>query len=530
MDPRRDLAVEVGSLGGEARSTHLVPFRCFGEFRLDFRANDQPRLHAPPVAVSTPACPARNPALPCLPVHRGPSDPHDLMEGGFPTMATCVAFRPGHQREERGRAAFTLAVLLLVASACQDAGPAGGDGDLQVQDSAGVEIVRDARTERPLGITEVLRVGVVEGDPAYQFDRIRTVTVEPGGAFWVVDGHPALRRYDAEGRHVAEAGGQGEGPGEAETYLAAVAISDGVVAFGIPQWFQWFGPDGTFRDSRRAATEDGGMLQLLGRAGERLVFHRTRVPPGSSGHNMETGGAPHVRTTTELYTAPGMLENLRTVASFPGRLLTGQGAAGPFVLGRTSLAVDDAGRIYVSDTLAYRVQVHDLEGHLIRVIERPLPPVPIAEGFADQVRQGVEAAFREGIPGIIEPGLDAQRREQVERISMAAVPPRPPPHFPFIDRVMVSPEGTLWVERADRHPRPALRAVAHAFGYVHYAWHPSWRSPQVFDVFDREGRYSGTVELAFGFTPMEASGNRIYGTLTDELGVEQVVAFQIEGL
>lgn len=460
-------------------------------------------------------------------------------------MATCVALCHGHHREKGGRAASrrravglparvsrgaALAAVLLVAPACQDAGPGGGAGDLQVLDSAGIEIVRDARTARPLGITEVLRVGVVEGDPAYQFDRIRTVTVEPGGAFWVVDRHPALRRYDAEGRHVAEGGGQGQGPGEAEIYLAALATSEGVVAFGIPQSFQWFGPDGAFRDSRRAVTDDGGSLQLLGRAGERLVFSRMRFPPGSGGHSIETGGAPHVRASTELYTAPGILEDLRTVATFPGDLFTGQGGAGPFVLGRTSFAVDDPGRIYVSDTLAYRVQVHDLEGRLIRVIERPLSPVPIAEEFADQVREGVEAAFREGIPGVIEPGLDAQRRDQVERISTAAVPPRLPPHFPFIDRILVSPEGTLWVERADRHPRPALRAVAHAFGYIHYAWHASWRAPRVFDLFDSEGRYAGTVELPFGFTPMEPSGDRIFGALTDELGVEQVVAFQVEGL
>lgn len=441
-------------------------------------------------------------------------------------MGTCIAFRP----RTRAFTVASLASVLVAAPACQDAGPGGGAGTLQVLDSAGVEIVRDARPERPLGVTEVLRVGVVEGDPAYQFDRIRTVAVEPGGAFWVVDGHPALRRYDADGRLVAEAGGKGEGPGEAEIYLAALATSDGVVAFGMPQSFQWFGSDGTFRDSRRAVAEDGGTLLLLGRAGDQLVFRRMRAPPGSGGHSIETGGAPYARASTEVYTASGLLEDLRTVATVPGDLLTDRGAAGPFVLGRTSLAVDDGGRIYVSDTLAYRVEIHDLEGRLVQVIERPVSPVPIAEGFAEQVREGVEAAFREGIPGIIEPGLDPQRREQVERISTAAVPPRLPPHFPFIDRILVSPQGTLWVERADRHPRPALRAVAHAFGYIHWAWHPSWRAPQVFDVFDPDDGYVGTVELPFGFTPMAASGDRIYGTLTDELGVERVVAFQLEGV
>jgi hypothetical protein len=226
-------------------------------------------------------------------------------------------------------------------------------------------------------------------------------------------------------------------------------------------------------------------------------------------------------------TPPDTLAPLTLIATFPGRLLTSRGAAGPFLLGDPSLAADGRGYIYTSDTLSYRVEVHDLYGQRRRVVARTVPTRQIPGDFAAQVREGVMMTFAEGIEGIVQSGMNAQRMQEVDRIVAGSIPPHAPPHFRFIDRILVTPEGTLWVERADRHPRPAMRAVAHAFGYVHWAWHPSWRAPQVFDVFDPDGRYQGTTEVPFEVRVLAVSADRLYGVEFDEFGVERVVILRL---
>lgn len=415
-------------------------------------------------------------------------------------------------------------------------GPDDTGGALEVADSAGVQIVRDARSETALSLREVLRVGVVEGDPDYQLDRVRDVAPDGEGAFWVVDADPSLRRYDAQGRLVARAGGAGSGPGEAEGYWSVFVTDDEILALGSPPTLQRFTRDGTFLDSRPPQTEGGGLLQVLGRTDHGLVLGalRFQAAPGG-GHGIETGGASLSRGTMELFTAPDTLDPVTPVGSFPGRLLTAQGGAGPWLLGDPSFAVDRRGWIHVSDTLSYRIETWDTEGRLRRVVERPLEPRRIPSDFEDRVRAGFEQTFEDGIDPFLPPGLTPQRREEIERLTARSQPPSNPPHFRFIDRILASPQGDLWVERADRHPRPALRAVAHGFGYVRFSWHPAWRAPQVFDLFDPDGEYRGTLELPFDMEPKRVEGTlaeggpppRLYAVHSDELGVERVVVLEV---
>lgn len=427
------------------------------------------------------------------------------------------------------RGAPLVGIGMVLLGACEGTTPAGSSGGVEILDSAGVEMVRDARSERVLSLEERLRVGVVEGDPDLQFDQVRGLAVEADGGFWVVDSHASIRRFDARGSFRGRAGGQGEGPGESEGYFTAVATDGGIVVSGQPGRLQRFRRDGAFLQSRAQRTEEGGFLTLLGRTGGRLVFTLMHLPATTDeSHTLATGGSTLVRTTTEVLTAPDSLTPLTSVGTFAGRLLTQRGGAGSSLLGDPAFATGGGGRIHVSDTLAYRIETYDLEGGLRRVVERPLPPSAVPDGFGDRVREGVERTFRDGIPGIIGPGLSPQRQDQVERITASAVPPRLPPHLPFVDRIFATSEGVLWVERADRHPRPAMRAVAHAFGFVRWAWHPAWRAPQVFDLFDADGRYRGTVELPFDYVPLAVAGDRVYGSLTDELGVERIIGFEVD--
>ena len=49
-------------------------------------------------------------------------------------------------------------------------------------------------------------------------------------------------------------------------------------------------------------------------------------------------------------------------------------------------------------------------------------------------------------------------------------------------------------------------------------------------MVDREGRYLGVVDEPEGFLWLRTVGDRMYGTWTDELDVQYVMALRIEGL
>jgi hypothetical protein len=312
----------------------------------------------------------------------------------------------------------------LVLAGCEGAPPGDAAGGPALADSAGVPIVRNARPEVSLVLQEVFRVGVVDGDPDYQFDRVRDVAPDGEGGFWVVDGDPSIRRYDAQGRLVARAGGAGRGPGEAEGYSRVLASGDGIIALGNPPTLQRFTADGRFLDSRPALTDAGGLLQPMGRTNVGIVLGADRFPARlGAGHGIETGGAPHTRGIREFFTAPDTSGPTTPVGSFPGRLLTARGGSGPWLLGNPGFAVDRRGWIHVSDTLSYRIETWDSEGRPRRVIERPLEPRPIPPDHGDLVRAGFQQAFEDGIDGFLAPGLNAQRRGEIEELSAASMPP-----------------------------------------------------------------------------------------------------------
>lgn len=50
------------------------------------------------------------------------------------------------------------------------------------------------------------------------------------------------------------------------------------------------------------------------------------------------------------------------------------------------------------------------------------------------------------------------------------------------------------------------------------------------DVFDPEGRYLGVIELPCSDRALTFAGDRIYGLWEDELDVQYIVAWRIEGL
>lgn len=111
--------------------------------------------------------------------------------------------------------------FLLGALACADRVPDPPAAYAHVRDSAGIRIVENGplASVDTLGIVvdsaARLRIGLVEGDAPYLFERIVAATRLSDGRMAIGDyGSAEIRFFDEEGRFLSAAGGKGGGPGE----------------------------------------------------------------------------------------------------------------------------------------------------------------------------------------------------------------------------------------------------------------------------------------------------------------------------
>jgi hypothetical protein len=79
---------------------------------------------------------------------------------------------------------------------------------------------------------ETLRVGVLEGDPNYQFNRVLWLLARRDGGVLLYDmvsntKGELIRQYDAQGQFVRVIGGHGEGPGEYDDFPQGTLLADG---------------------------------------------------------------------------------------------------------------------------------------------------------------------------------------------------------------------------------------------------------------------------------------------------------------
>ncbi len=79
---------------------------------------------------------------------------------------------------------------------------------------------------------ETLRVGVLDGDPNYQFNRVLWLLARRDSGVFVYDmvsntQGELIRQYDAQGKFVRVIGGRGDGPGEYDDFPIGTLLADG---------------------------------------------------------------------------------------------------------------------------------------------------------------------------------------------------------------------------------------------------------------------------------------------------------------
>jgi hypothetical protein len=378
------------------------------------------------------------------------------------------------------------------------------DSAVVVRDSAGIEIVESRRPiadSLPWRVTRepLVRIGVVEGEAAYQFHDIVGAVRLSDGRIVVLDGESAeLRFFDGRGMHLRTVAGKGGGPGELTrpSHLQRSA-GDTLVVHHYPLGtVSVFDPLGDFVRRRMGDTE--ALLRQLGAKHATEQFEP--LPDGSLVLLLTLREQFAERPPPGVAYRPPM-SLLRVPADFHERQSLGDDYGGLLqfyietggrrlyevlpVFTHASVAASESPlRIFAGNGDRYEVRVFDSDGRLVRLIRRMDPPVPVDDAYWD-------SALR-------------RRREQAQgprsgdRMRVIEAMPRPA-HFPAFGGLAADSEGALFV-----------------FGQV-----DGW------NVFDPAGRWLGELPIWYQ-TFLDIGPDYLLALARDSLGVESVVLHGIE--
>ena len=406
-------------------------------------------------------------------------------------MPVAMVIRPASFVSTCGILAAVLTVALTACSAGEaDPGWAGSVDTL----ATGQVVVRNPAT--PMwtdtdrwSVVEELRLGTIEDIGPEMFGRVLDFELDPLNRIWVFEGQAQeLRVFDSTGKHVRTIGREGEGPGEFNQVIG----------------MEW-GPDGHLwlidpANNRITKVDTAGVLvESVPTIGGISVMPW----PGGfdrEGHFYTYGIDPEmeddfgllmIRHDADLQP----LDSVR-VPEYPGErqflelkaedrhLIT----ALPFAPGIEWRLRNDGGYWGALDGEYRLYELSWSSGDTLRTITRDWDPLPVTEQDLDLAMEGMEWFTEMGGK------LD---RSQI------------PSTKPAFDSFFVDPLDRVWVVRTTAGPETENRFL---------------------DVFDRDGRFLGTVELPFRLADYPdpiVRGDYMIAVVEDELEVPYVVRARI---
>lgn len=354
----------------------------------------------------------------------------------------------------------------------------------------------DPESEPSWTLEEELRIGSFDEAGPATFGQLRGLTVTEDGHIVVLEAlAQELRVFGADGEHLATYGGKGEGPGELQG--AWGLMRDGDDQIWVPDQqnarMSVYQPADGFRESfpfhvfswgfiwRGAMTEDGRILkpsitidperrELL-RIWDRRMDLVDSVPLPSR-PEIE----PENRPGSFYYEASGGVpRGFLSVPYYP----------------RGESLLDPRGVFWSTEAgdPSYRIVQWAPEGDTTLVLELTRPPIAVTEAERD-------SAIESARESLMDTGVEGAARQDWSKI---------PEVKPAVRSMFLAEDGRLWVEATTD-------------------------TLATYDVFDRDGRYVGTVETTLNIWPWVAPvvrGDRIWAVVTDEFDVPYVVRARI---
>ncbi|MCG6955093.1 MAG: hypothetical protein LJF04_03800 [Gemmatimonadetes bacterium] len=381
-----------------------------------------------------------------------------------------------------------------------------------VEDSAGVTIVRNPATGmwRPSEewtVDEELRIGAVEGEPAYEFGVVLpgAIAVDSHRQIYVLDSQAQeIRLFSGEGEHIRTLTAKGNGPGELAS-ARDLLMGPGDTLF-VPDWrtqrMSRFAPDGSFGGDSRFWPRKEGLSIAFRTNGSGLIVEQV----GSFVY-----GTPEPENPRDALVrwASGRVRS-DTLALVP----TGQDTyqEGGFI-GTVWYApvpcwdlTEDGGILFGMND-QYRFRLISPEGEVDRIVTRAYEPRPVSDRDIERAMSHMEDRWKRmgASPSNMTRLVQAQHFSEF---------------LPAYQSLYEGPSGTIWVQKTKPPSEMAEDET------LWFTWPSDWAT-QDWDVFDAEGRYLGVVTMPPRFTPSVFRGDEIYGVALDEVGVSYVVRLRV---
>ena len=355
---------------------------------------------------------------------------------------------------------------------------------------AGCESGASSGSQAPFVTSELLRIGVADGFEELQFHRIRAARLIPGGGILVGNASTAeVRRFDPDGEWILSFGATGRGPGEHQNISGIWLAGDSLwvadhLLYRLTHWTL----DGTHISTTAIPPGSDGPAAVRGRTSDGSLVVSSLVHGAIDGNRMQVD-------SVDLHLWDGKSREVDDVLGRFFSQVVHQYQEGIGVTGYPS-ALRAHGQ--VTAVGADIVVLDGNTGELLRIapgrtdrIDLPIQdPVSVTD---DHWRQ-YEEVWVGSVAEQWRPRLRSALREMTR-----------PDHLPFASEMLGGLDGSIWIRTFRISPaEPNI-----------WWWIPS------------RGDEPRRVILPPGFTPMDASGNRVLGVETDEFDVEQVVLVQV---
>jgi hypothetical protein len=413
----------------------------------------------------------------------------------------------------RGRIHFAL-LLLAGLVACGSGAEGNPEDSVQIEPS----------------VEEVFRVGTVDGSGWEAFAQIRSLAFDANGRLYILDtGQHHVVVLEPDGTFVRTIGSRGEGPEELRNPNGMTVLGTGEVAIYDMghQAFLVFSPQGEFRRSIRAGIEEGmpdtrffphGSTGVVSVSRTRMIMRsggEAPAPPTTAPiRHFDLSGDGETRVLHEAWLpVRDSRPTAVTVGGGGGMQIQGSGirAFEPTV----HLAALPDGRLVVSDTSSYRMDLLGPEGEELDRLGRDIRPQPVGDREREAERERRMAGLESGGGiqiqvaggggggggGIDTDAVREMLRGQLESMDFWH-------EIPIIERLATDAQGRIWVGRN---------------GGV------GERGPT--DLFSPEGEWLGTLPTDFGPIPGAFGPDGLAAWVeTDDLDVPYVRVRRLGGL
>ncbi len=421
-----------------------------------------------------------------------------------PASSRATSYRPAVTR----RASVLLMALLGGLVGCGgDARPGGVDGETVEAE-----------------MTEIFRVGIVDGDGWEAFANIRSLAFDAEGNLYILDvGQHHVVVLDPQGELIRTFGSRGEGPGELRSPMNLTVLGSGEVAiFDMGhQAFQLFSPEGRHLRNHPSRLDEGFPGMRTYPHGERgVVSISGRIVMAQPGAGAETPTTAPIRRW-EL-SDEGGAEVIHEAWLPPPAEGGGPSVGGiRFPAARAftpvaRMAVLPDGDLLVADSTPYRIARIGADGSHRETLGRDILPIPVTDrvravererrlaaveaGGGPQISVVVQGSER-GSPTIGPDQITEMQRDQIRNLTFW-------PELSVIRDLAADRSGRIWVARSAGVEEPGPVDVLAADGELLRSFTPDF----------------GPLPGAFG------PDDRAAWVETDEFDVPFVVVRRVEGL